>query len=90
MEAGYQEQVNGEVLNAGSGRDISINSLAKMIADSEEQILHVPHIHPQSEIHKLLCDYSKTKALMDWKPEITLEEGVKKTEAWIKNHLNLV
>ena len=90
VEAGYQEQVNGEVLNAGSGRDISINSLAKMIADSEEQILHVPHIHPQSEIHKLLCDYSKTKALMDWKPEITLEEGVKKTEAWIKNHLNLV
>lgn len=90
VEAGYWDQVNGEILNAGSGRDISINHLAKLIAGSEEQVAYIPHIHPQSEIQKLLCDYSKTKELLNWKPEVTLEEGIKKTEVWIKSHLNLV
>lgn len=90
VEAGYQEKVNGEILNAGSGRDVSINDLAILIAQSKEQIQHVPHIHLQSEIQKLLCDYSKTESLLKWKPEVTLEEGIKRTEEWIKNHLNLV
>ncbi|MBB6215735.1 nucleoside-diphosphate-sugar epimerase [Anaerosolibacter carboniphilus] len=90
VEAGYCDKVNGEILNAGSGRDISINDLARLIVQSGEQIQHIPHIHPQSEIQKLLCNYSKTEKLMNWRPEISLEEGVQKTEAWIKSHLYLV
>ncbi len=90
VESGYSDKVNGEIVNAGLGRDISINGLAKMIADSEEQIKHVPHIHPQSEIQKLLCNYSKAKRLLGWEPTVMLEEGIKKTEEWIKNNLHLV
>jgi nucleoside-diphosphate-sugar epimerase len=90
VEAGYSDCVNGEILNAGSGRDISINNLAKLITKSEEQIEHVSHIHPQSEIQKLLCNYSKTEKLLNWNPEVTLEEGLRRTEEWIKNHLYLV
>lgn len=89
-EAGYSDKVNGEIVNAGLGRDISINNLARLIADSESQIKHVPHIHPQSEIRKLLCDYSKAKKLLGWEPKVSLEEGIKKTEDWIKNNPNLV
>ncbi|MEW9123289.1 MAG: NAD-dependent epimerase/dehydratase family protein [Thermotaleaceae bacterium] len=89
-ETGYREAVNGEILNAGSGRDISINDLAKLIAHSKEPIQHVSHIHPQSEIQKLLCSYSKTEKLLDWRPEVPLEEGLKRTEEWIKQHLYLV
>lgn len=90
VESGYSQKVNGEILNAGLGRDITINDLAKLIADSEEQIRHVPHIHPQSEIQKLLCNYTKAKNLLGWEPKVTLEEGIKKTEEWIKNNRDLI
>lgn len=90
VEAGYSDKVNGEIVNAGLGRDIAINDLAKLIVKDEKQIKHVPHIHPQSEIQKLLCDYSKAKKLLDWEPRFTLEEGIKNTEEWIKENPDLI
>jgi UDP-glucose 4-epimerase len=83
VEAGYSDAVNGEIVNAGLGRDISINELAELVVGESERIAHVEHIHPQSEIQKLLCDYSKASRLLGWKPEISLEEGISRTEQWI-------
>ncbi|HUC92020.1 MAG TPA: GDP-mannose 4,6-dehydratase [Paenibacillus sp.] len=83
-EAGYSDKVNGEIVNAGLGRDIAINDLALMIAGDASRIAHVEHIHPQSEIQKLLCDSSKAGRLLGWKPEVTLEEGIRRTEEWIR------
>lgn len=83
-EAGYSDRVNGEIVNAGLGRDITINDLAKLIVGDESRIAHVPHIHPQSEIPKLLCNYGKAKRLLGWQPQVTLEEGLRRTEAWIR------
>ncbi|MGP4069448.1 dTDP-glucose 4,6-dehydratase [Halobacillus sp. B29] len=85
VQAGYRDEVNGEIVNAGLGRDISINELAEMIASDPSHVRHVEHIHPQSEIPKLLCDYSKAKRLLGWAPAISLSEGIQKTEEWIAN-----
>jgi len=84
VESGYSNKVNGEIINAGLGEDVSINELAKLIVKDHNQIQHIEHIHPQSEIPKLLCDYSKAKALLNWEPKFTLAEGIEKTEKWIK------
>ncbi|CAM4274735.1 dTDP-glucose 4,6-dehydratase [Paenibacillus tarimensis] len=83
VEAGYSDKVNGEIVNAGLGRDIAINDLAKLIAGDESRIKHVEHIHPQSEIQKLLCNYDKAKRLLDWEPQVSLEEGIQRTKGWI-------
>lgn len=85
VESGYSNKVNGEIINAGLGKDISINDLAKLIVKDEKQIKHIKHIHPQSEIPKLLCDYRKAKERLGWEPNYSLEEGIKKTEEWIKS-----
>jgi UDP-glucose 4-epimerase len=84
VEAGYSDQVNGHIVNAGLGRDISVNELAKLIVEDESRIKHVEHIHPQSEIQKLLCNSSKAKELLGWEPKVSLEEGIALTENWIK------
>jgi len=86
VEAGYSDRTNGEIINAGLGRDISINDLAKLIVGDDSRIRHVPHIHPQSEIQKLLCNYGKAKALLGWEPRVSLEEGIRRTEAWIRDN----
>jgi UDP-glucose 4-epimerase len=84
VKAAYSDVVNGQILNAGSGRDISINDLASIICKDPNRIIHVKHIHPQSEISKLLCDYSKAKKLLGWEPKTMLGEGIQKTRDWIK------
>ncbi|MDP4093168.1 MAG: SDR family NAD(P)-dependent oxidoreductase [Bacillota bacterium] len=83
IKAGYSDKVNGEIVNAGLGKDISINDLAFLVTGDRNLIKHIPHIHPQSEIQKLLCNYDKAGRLMGWTPRITLAAGIKETEKWI-------
>ncbi len=90
VEAGYNSKVNGEIINAGLGRDISINDLALLIAKDQSKIKHVPHIHPQSEIMKLLCNYNKAQELLGWSPKYSLEEGIEKTKEWIASNSHLL
>ncbi|HBK53529.1 MAG TPA: NAD-dependent dehydratase, partial [Syntrophomonas wolfei] len=54
-----------------------------MIGGNAGNIRHIAHIHPQSEIQKLLCDYSKARELLDWQPRISLEEGLQRTREWM-------
>jgi len=77
----------GKVLNIGSGTDIQITDLAEAILSlipSKSRTVHVPHPHPQSEIMKLLCDYSKAKKVLDWEPRFTLKEGLRETIKWLR------
>ncbi|AIQ61274.1 dTDP-glucose 4,6-dehydratase [Paenibacillus borealis] len=85
VSAGFSDQVNGEIVNAGLGKDISVNDLALLISGDPSRIKHVEHIHPQSEIQKLLCNFDKARHLLKWEPEITLDEGIARTKAWIQN-----
>ncbi|PKP61385.1 MAG: NAD-dependent dehydratase [Candidatus Altiarchaeales archaeon HGW-Altiarchaeales-1] len=83
VKAAFSEKAVGEVINAGCGKDISINDLAMLIAKDKNKIKHVSHHHPQSEIPKLLCNYSKAKELLGWEPKVCLEEGIKRLEDWM-------
>lgn len=83
-EAGYSDRVSGEIVNAGLGMDISINQLAELIASDKSRIRHIPHIHPQSEIQKLLCNSLKAKELLGWEPKVSLTEGIQRTREWIE------
>jgi len=84
MKASECKNCIGEIINAGTGRDISINELAMLIVKDKNRIKHIKHHHPQSEIMKLVCDNSKAKRLLGWEPKFSLEEGVLKLEEWIK------
>ena len=90
VNCGYSDKVNGEIVNAGLGKDITINDLAFLIAKDESKIKHIEHIHPQSEIMKLLCNCEKANKILGWKPKFTLEQGIDKTSDWIKNNPNLI
>jgi UDP-glucose 4-epimerase len=81
--AAYSDAANGEILNAGLGEDITINDLAALICKDAGRIQHVEHIHPQSEIPKLVCDYSKAKRLLGWEPKTSLIEGIEKFRNWM-------
>ncbi|AEB09006.1 GDP-mannose 4,6-dehydratase [Desulfobacca acetoxidans] len=82
----------GQVINVGSGKSVSIGQLAYMIitllGGNKEIICEDQRVRPEaSEVMELLCDYSKAKALLDWEPMISLEEGLSHTIAFIRENL---
>ncbi|MCK9580478.1 MAG: GDP-mannose 4,6-dehydratase [Methanoregula sp.] len=86
VRAAMSDKCSGEIVNAGLGTDVTINDLAAMICNDKERIKHVQHIHPQSEIPKLVCDRSKAKRLLGWEPKTSLAEGIGKTREFIEIH----
>ena len=60
----------GEVINIGSGRQYSINHIAKLF-DGE-----VSYIPPRIEPRKTEASITKAKELLNWEPKVTLEDGI--------------
>jgi len=83
VDGTLEDDAVGEVINAGTGHDVSINELAEMVATGETEIEHVKHHHPQSEVPKLQCDPTKARELLGWEPEVSLEEGVENLREWL-------
>jgi len=78
----------GSVLNGGLGREIEIRDLARKIAGEEGRIEFAPHPHAQAEVWRLVCDNAKAAQLLDWRPRLSLDEGIARTRAWIEERLN--
>jgi len=85
VEGTFNDDATGEVINAGTGSDISINDLAELIASEGTDIEHVEHHHPQSEVQRLRCDPAKAQELLDWEPTVSLEEGVAHLRRWLQD-----
>jgi nucleoside-diphosphate-sugar epimerase len=81
------DTVTGQIVNAGRGQDVKINDLARRIVGDPGRIRHVSHIHPQSEIPRLLSDCSKARDLLGWRPRTSLTEGLALTESWIAGEI---
>lgn len=84
VDGTFSDAAVGQVLNAGTGRDVSINELAELVATDGTDITHVEHHHPQSEIQTLRCDPTKANELLGWEAEEPLEDGVAQLRSWLQ------
>jgi NAD dependent epimerase/dehydratase len=83
----------GEVINLGTGREISIGDLAREIADvlGRPLILQedAQRLRPAaSEVDRLLAANGKAKDLLGWEPQWALRDGLAETAKWIEAHLD--
>lgn len=83
----------GEVINLGTGKEISMMELMQKIASAvgkDVKLVYDPsRVRPaNSEVMRLCADNSKAKALLDWEPKVTLDKGLGLTLEWISNNLN--
>jgi nucleoside-diphosphate-sugar epimerase len=83
IRAARAHRARGEVLNAGTGEDVAVNDLAKLIGGGRVELRHVEHPHPQAEIARLVCDNAKAEATLGWKPATRLHDGIRRTREWI-------
>jgi UDP-glucose 4-epimerase len=76
-----------EPLNFGSGKEVSILELAKLIIElcGKKGEIEPVHTTPRiGEVNRLVADYSKAKTLLKWSPKYTLREGLKEFIDWYK------
>jgi len=74
----------GNILNAGTGADVSINELANKCATNGNTVEHVAHDHPQAEIMRLCSDATRAREVLGWSAGTSLEEGLAKTRSWLE------
>jgi UDP-glucose 4-epimerase len=77
---------SGEVINVATGRQISINELAKTLADVTGTSL--PPVHTEArtgDVRHSLADISKAKELLGYEPEVDLAEGLRRTVDWYRS-----
>lgn len=89
------DRVVGRVLNAGTGREISIGELVRTIGQLMDTSVEVQQererLRPTgSEVLRLVSDSSSLRELTGWRPRRTLEEGLHATIAWFREPANLV
>lgn len=87
IKAGEAKNVMGEVINLGNNTEISIGDLTELIAKMMGVRVRI-QVDPQrkrpekSEVERLIADNAKAQKLLQWTPECSLEQGLKKTIAW--------
>lgn len=74
-------------MNLGSDEVVSINQLAEMIIKISGKRLVVKNIDGPEGVRSRWIDHTKAKELLNWRAKISLEEGLKKTYAWISSQV---
>ena len=78
---------NNEIFNIGTQTVLSVNQLAKEIANITDYKLKSKHMAKRSgELFRNFLDISKATKTLGWKPQVSIQTGLKKTvEYFIKN-----
>jgi NAD dependent epimerase/dehydratase len=84
--------IDGETIHFGQGRAWSIGDLAttclKIVGSDAQIVFDERRRRPEkSEVGLLLCDAGKAYKLLDWKPEVSLEEGLEMTAQYVTRKL---
>lgn len=82
----------GQVLNVGSGVEVRIGDIVTKVGEILGRQLEVAEDDqrvrpPASEVSRLLGDSSNAARIAGWKAEVSLDEGLRRTCAWIAEHL---
>ena len=75
----------GEIINVGSGNEISIRDLAlkiSKIAKIKTKIRYDESRERPYDVNRLISNNKKAKTILDWTPKITMDQGLKKIFQW--------
>lgn len=83
----------GQTIHLGSGHEISIEALAQTIIGLIDPDIEIERddqrLRPEgSEVDRLIADNSLARNILGWKPKVELEEGLKRTIEWMREHVH--
>ena len=92
IAAAARREAVGQVINLGSGAEISVQRLASTIGELLGKKLTLiaedQRIRPEnSEVERLCADATKARELLGWESSVSLEDGLRQTIAWVERNL---
>jgi UDP-glucose 4-epimerase len=85
LVAAVSPRAIGQVYNIGTGRETSVNRLARVVLDvvgGASEILHVD-VRDIDNIRRRAVNIERIRRELRWTPSITLEEGLRRTHGWL-------
>jgi NAD dependent epimerase/dehydratase len=91
IAAAQAPEAVGETLQLGTGVDVSVGDLVRIVGDLLGRDLVVEtdseRVRPaKSEVERLISDPSRARELMGWEPSVDLREGLAQTMEWIERN----
>jgi len=81
--AGESEATVGETINLGSGREISINDLARAVGKAVGRAVTVSHDAARlGDVLRLCAGVSRATSRLGYASRVTLEDGLRRQLAW--------
>ena len=85
----------GEVVNIGSGEEISIGDLVRLLIEisgvDAAIVTDDVRMRPAaSEVERLLADTTRARAWTGWAPQVSLRDGLRRTSDWVRDNLELI
>jgi NAD dependent epimerase/dehydratase len=89
--AGSTPDAIGKTINLGTGREISIGDLARLIGKLMNYPLEIQtdeqRVRPEkSEVERLIAANELAQRVLGWTPKVSLEEGLIHTIEWLRNN----
>jgi len=92
LRAGASDACNGEVFNVGGDEPIShrdlVALLVRIAGSGSVQYVEWPPEKKAIDIGSFYADSTKFKTTTGWQPTVALEEGLRRTVAFYREHLN--
>jgi UDP-glucose 4-epimerase len=83
-----EDRVAGEIFQAGTGIETTINTLAETIGRVIERPLEIRHGEARAgDVRRNVSRVDKAAALLGYRAEVGLEDGVRRTAAWFAEAL---
>jgi UDP-glucose 4-epimerase len=84
--AAVAPRAEGEVFNVGTGIETTVNELARLIGRVLDRHITVEHVDRRDidNIRRRVVNIEKARRMLRWSPQVTLEEGLRRTARWLE------
>jgi len=84
--AGVNPKADGQVYNVGTGREVTINQLARLIIDVTGAKVEPAYVDRRDidNIRRRVVNIEKIRRELRWIPTFTIEQGLRRTYEWLK------
>jgi len=89
LNALEHNNANYKAINIGTGKPLSIKALAETLTklyNKPNLQPHIPNEYRKGDIRHCYADISKAQKLLNFKPRVNLQDGLKELADWAQTH----